>query len=354
MCAMMNLLLLILSLYLKNEELKNTYPNWLAIKNEILRYGCHLFGFTGIHKPARSFAERRRVVSVFELVHWGVEAVPNMFDYHALTMNEPRDSPHKRQQFVIMCALMFGIFAYTTITAGVWSPIDIKLGKFPGGEFVYKSTKRDSSACSSLEERICLDLDIKANEKEDRIFSIFLDDPSIVTRGRSRRFASGFLSRLKEDNVLKNKLLAMNPSIQPPTKAEVIDLPALDLWERLRYKQASLPAAKAAVVHHPSTNGFVSDMLFSLRILPQLRKFATEKQLEAGTKTPAVSVISTCSIKDSMCTYYAPIEKGARFLLGQEPTEVYAKTLPPRPLFGFKRMKRWVRHTFGYSLSDEL
>jgi hypothetical protein len=342
-CHLRNLLLLNLSLYPINEELKNTYPNSLAIKNKILRYGL-----------AFTFAEGRRFVIVCELVHWGAEAVPNMFDYHALTMNEPRDSPHKRQQFVIMCALMSGIFAYTTITAGVWSPIDIKVGKFPGGEYVYKSTKRDFSASSGLEERICLDLDIKANEKEDRIFSIFLDDPNIVTRGRSRRFASGFLSRLKGDSALKNKLLAMNPSIQPPTKAEVIDLPATELWERLRYKQTSLPAANAAVVHHPTTNGFVSDMLFSLRILPQLRKFATEKQLQAGTKTPTVTVISTCSIKDSMCTHYAPIEKGTRFLLGQEPMEIYVKTLPPTRIFGFKRMKRWVRHTFGYSLSDEL
>lgn len=258
-------------------------------------------------------------------------------------MNEPRNSPAKRQQFLIICTIMVGMFAYTTIMAGVWSPIRIIDGKFPGGDFVYKSTKRDYSANGALEEIVCIDLGIKEKVKEDRVFTLFLDEPAKIADARNHRFASGFLGNKKGDRGLQDKLLARNESIKPPSKSEMVDISAHALFRRLRYKQHHLPNAKAAVVYHPFTNGFVSSLLLAHRIIPKLRKYATEKQKEAGIKSPTVTVITTCSVKDSMCTHYAPLEKGTQFLLGQPTMESYIATLPPRSYFDFTEFQRWVR-----------
>lgn len=280
-------------------------------------------------------------------------------NYHELTMNEPRDSPHRRQQFLVICTIMAGCFVYSTIMAGILKSVNITEGKFPGGDFVYKSAKRDYAAAQSLEEQVANDLGIKPRDKEDKIYTIFLDHPGTVASGREQRFASGFLSKNKSDRSLKDKLVAMNPTIQPPTKLEVMDLSVFALWPRLRYKEKSLPAAKAAVVYFPNTNGFVSSLMFTTRILPALRKYATEKQKAAGIKSPSVTIISTCSMKDEMCTHYAPLEKGDSFLLGQPRMEDYVKTLPAGKLFDVAELSRMVRRSsiaryFGISRSDEL
>jgi hypothetical protein len=59
-----------------------------------------------------------------------------------MTMNEPRDSPARRQQFLVICTVMAGMFTHSTVTAGAFSSLGIKEGVFPGGTFVYKSASR--------------------------------------------------------------------------------------------------------------------------------------------------------------------------------------------------------------------
>lgn len=57
-------------------------------------------------------------------------------------MNEARDSPARRKQFLVICTVMAGMFAHSIMTAGAFNSIDIKEGIFPGGFFVYKFAKR--------------------------------------------------------------------------------------------------------------------------------------------------------------------------------------------------------------------
>lgn len=65
-----------------------------------------------------------------------------LMNYHELTMNEPRDSPARRKQFLVICTVMGGMFLHSIMTAGAFNSIDIKEGIFPGGTFVYKFAKR--------------------------------------------------------------------------------------------------------------------------------------------------------------------------------------------------------------------
>lgn len=65
-----------------------------------------------------------------------------LMNYHELTMNEPRDSPARRKQFLVICTVMAGMFTHGVMTAGAFNSMDIKEGIFPGGHFVYKYAKR--------------------------------------------------------------------------------------------------------------------------------------------------------------------------------------------------------------------
>jgi hypothetical protein len=55
-----------------------------------------------------------------------------ILNYHEMTMNEPRDSPARRQQFKVICTIMAGMFIHSVITAGAFMTIHIKEGVFPG------------------------------------------------------------------------------------------------------------------------------------------------------------------------------------------------------------------------------
>jgi hypothetical protein len=276
-----------------------------------------------------------------------------MLDYHHLTMDEPRDSPQKTYQFRAVSAIMIVLFFYMTIPAGLFHGVKITEGKFPGGTLIYKSAKRDYVASLGLETSIGEDIGMSREDFEDKLYTIFLDDTWKVNSGRAHRFASGFLSRNnKPDRVLQDTLLAMNPSIQPPTRLELEDLPADELWPRLRYKKQSLPAAQAAIVNFPSTNGFVSSLMFTFRILPALRKYAAEKQLARGKKYASVTIITTCSVRNQMCTHYAPIENSEPFLLGQPRTEEYVKNLPVSESLDWKRGYSLLIKMFGWNTSS--
>ena len=119
-----------------------------------------------------------------------------MLDYHALTIDEPKDSPQRKYQFRVTCAIMIIGFFFISIPAGLFVPIKITEGTFPGGTFIYKSTKRDYVASTALELYIGTE-DLKLDYRhdfEDRMYSIYLDDLKLVNQGRAQRFASGYLS----------------------------------------------------------------------------------------------------------------------------------------------------------------
>jgi hypothetical protein len=267
-----------------------------------------------------------------------------MMDYHQMTIDEPRDSPARKLQFRVTCVIMIVGFLFMTIPAGILSSIKINEGTFPGGTFVYKSTKRDYVASGGLELYVGENLMMNPKDFEDRIYTVYLDDLTKVKYGRAQRFASGFLSNnSKSDRKMEESLTSVNSSIEPLNRLELKTLPAEDLWPRIRYKKASLPKVKAAIVNFPSTHGFVSSLMFQFFISPALRRYATEKQLTGGRKKKAsVAIITTCSIKNQMCTHYAPIEKAEPFLLGQLNSDEYAKTLPIEKKLDFQSVYDFV------------
>lgn len=238
-------------------------------------------------------------------------------------MNEPKNSPAKRKQFLVICTIMGSFFIHSVWTSGLLLPVKIESSgeTFPGGEFVYKFTNRDYAASASLEESIGEDMDpiMRPWSFADAMYSLYLDDPNLLG-GRKLRFASGYLVTNKSGKKIKKQLLAKNSQIKPPTEDDIENLPALDFWKRLSYKSVNLPKVSAAVAQFPFTNGFVSAMVTSWKVIPALRKYAEEHNVKPV-------VITTCSIDDGMCTHYLPLKKTKPFHLGHPEMNEYVKGL---------------------------
>lgn len=193
-------------------------------------------------------------------------------NYHELTMTESKDSPARRKQFKIICAVMAGCTVYSVMTSGVLRPVVVSTGSFPGGEYIYRYTGRDYAAVNSLTEAVAKDLGMKERDHGDTLYSLFLDDPLAVS-GRNQRFASGIL--LNDDTVTtkhennqerKTVLMEINDGIIDPTEKEIKELAAYELWPRLKYQTQPLPKTKAAVVRFKFSNGFVSALVHSYKV----------------------------------------------------------------------------------------
>ncbi|KAL7571772.1 hypothetical protein ACA910_002863 [Epithemia clementina (nom. ined.)] len=250
-------------------------------------------------------------------------------NYHELTIDEPRDSPARRQQFLVICTVMVAIFAHTIFQSDCLASVKIEETMFQGGTFVYKETKRDYAASASLEEYIGRrQLGLKTREFADKIYTIYLDDPRALG-GRQQRFASGVLYKNNEvDEEQMNFLLSKNKDVVPPTSEELLDLGALELWPKLEYKVAELPSSRAASVQFTYTGGFVSAIVLSMRIIPALRQYVAQRQSESDNEQCSpITVISTCSISEQVCTHYAPLTNGQEFLLGHPDHHAYLKEL---------------------------
>lgn len=192
-----------------------------------------------------------------------------MLNYHELTVDESRDSPARRKQFVVICSVIIFFTVYAILTSGLLLPLDVQVASFPGGEFVYKTTGRDYAASMSLLRTVAEDLKIKEKDYEDIMYNLYLDDPLKVS-GRKQRFASGILLKDKEEESnnqeRKRILMAKNNQKTDLTPQEIVELPAVELWERLRYHTQDLPKVKAVVLQFPFTNGFVSALVHSYKV----------------------------------------------------------------------------------------
>jgi len=239
---------------------------------------------------------------------------------------------------LIICTVMAAVFVHAVLTAGALLPLNIEDGIFPGGDFVYKFSKRDYAASMSMQESIGKDIDMKPKESADKLYTVYLDDPNRM-RGRRQRFAAGYLVTDKEGKKIKKELMDKNAEIKPPSPEDIIELPAFQLWPRLKYETTSLPSVNCAVVNFPFTNGFVSAMIHSWKVIPALRKYAQEH----AAKGSPVSVVTTCSIPEGVCTHYAPLYQGKRFLLAEPDMETYLEELGPEPMLDWKGMKNMLR-----------
>jgi hypothetical protein len=204
-------------------------------------------------------------------------------------------------------------------------------------------TQRDYAASGSLQEAVGDDMDLPPKFFADKIYTVYLDDPQRMG-GRRQRFASGYLVTDKKGKAVKAKLMARNESRKPaPTDDDLAQLAAHSLWPRLPYQHQSLPRVKAAVVQFPFTNGFVSSLILSIKVIPALRRYAQQH----SAKGSPITVVSTCSIPDEMCTHYAPLSQGKKFLLGRPDMETYLKELGPEPFLsldwkGVQRMCQMI------------
>lgn len=230
-------------------------------------------------------------------------------------------------------------------------------GIFPSGDFVYKLAQRDYAASMSLVETIAHDVATvrhspSADDFADVLYTIYLDDPR-VAGGSQQRFASGYLATIADDEltfprtqykVYQQQLLAVNDNIQPATEPEQSELPVRELWKRLPYQYADLPSVNAAVVQFPFTDGFVSALIHSWKVIPALREYAS-KQAREGSP---VVVITTCSKKQSMCTHYAPLAEGKQFLLGQPDTEMWSEAIGAEPMIDWDGVRKSFNLMFPF------
>jgi hypothetical protein len=194
-----------------------------------------------------------------------------LLNYHEMTMNEPRNSPARQKQFLVICTVMAAMFAHSCMTSGLFMPLDINThnGVFPGGFYTYKSANRDYAAAMSLHKTIRQDLDFKSEYGgDDLVYHIYLDDPTQLG-GRRQRWTSGIL--VGEDQTAKEqmeKLLSKNDAIyaNPLTADDYEQFAATELWPRLPYDSADLESVDALVLNFPFTNGFVSSLVLSYRV----------------------------------------------------------------------------------------
>ena len=232
-------------------------------------------------------------------------------------------------------------FMYSFITSGGFSPIEIEDGEFPGGTFVFKRAKRDYAASMGLARFVGKEAGIKAKQHADVLYTFYLDDPRIVMGGRQQRFAAGLLATEGDEQI--NQLLSKNPEIQEFTEEEFIELSAAELWPKIKYEKESLPKTKAAVIQFPFTNGFISALMLTWRIIPALRHHVEQ----TNGDIPAV-VITTCSVDDQMCTHYAPLSTDGAFLLGQPECKEYATILGESDLFDFSQTIVFLKKVFPF------
>jgi hypothetical protein len=200
-----------------------------------------------------------------------------ILNYHEMTMNEPRNSPAKRQQFLVICTVMVAMFVYSAVTSGALLSIDPVQGVFPGGNYIYKSAARDYAASPSLARHIRKeDLQFTGPESvgDELMYYLFLDDPSRMG-GRRQRFMTGMLmgtvigeEQEEKEQEYMETLLSKNPALlaKPLQKEDYVELSAMELWARLPYETADLPSVDALVLHFPFTNGFVSALILGYKV----------------------------------------------------------------------------------------
>jgi len=262
-------------------------------------------------------------------------------NYHEMTMNEPRDSPQRRKQFLVISAIMTGLFLNAGLNAGALSTLTIETGTFPGGEFVYKTLIKDYAASAGTLRTVTSDLDIVEDgtqslqseisdtetielDTADLMYSVYLDDERIVPGGKTR-FAAGALlqkSMLRgsplNPSEMKKTLLDLNDSIMEKAGGKT-GIDGAHSTE-IPYEVGNLPKVEAAVAQHPYTGGAWSAVLQSKKIVPRLRKHYEETN---GVDGGGGVVISTCSAKQRMCTFYMPLTKQDKFYMGKPSTAEY-------------------------------
>lgn len=247
-----------------------------------------------------------------------------------LPFNMPFNLQSKGNQLLAVGSLLSALILHTFVSAGGFQRIEVQPGIFPGGDFAYKFAKRDYAAAPSLVESVANDARLPSRDMADRLYTVYFDDPSGLN-GHAQRFAAGYLATDKETRKMHKKLMDKTKGVELSDK-EKEDMPVQDVWARQGYESETLPSVNCGVLHFPHTNGIASALLLQSKVIPALRKYASEHIKDRkGAYGVGPIVISTCSVRQEMCTHYVPLYKTPRFHLGGRPdSDTYRKSLKSR------------------------
>ncbi|KAG7356767.1 hypothetical protein IV203_001453 [Nitzschia inconspicua] len=290
-------------------------------------------------------------------------------------MNEPRDSPARRQQFLVICSVMAAAFAYTAMTSGIFMSVQATEGPFPGGNYCYKFAVRDYAASMGYGRRISEDwawatldakekgnvMKLEPEEKaqfkklkkslDGKLYHIYLDD-TWKMGGTRLRFMSGLLvsdaDKAEYCDVLMEKNEEIERHARKNQRIHQNDKTAGDIFSETLYEYVDLPSVDSLVVQFPFTDGFVSSLIFSYKILPAMRKMIVEK----GGPDSIPVVISQCDRKQQMCSHYAPLVQSKDFLMGLPTTEEHLAALGPESFLDWEHLKGGARKILPGSLKE--
>jgi len=208
-----------------------------------------------------------------------------MMNYHELTMEEAKDSPAKKKQFLVISVI--GIFCIVTglVSAGLFAPVIITEGTFPGGEFMYKSKTKDYATSMALfrESSKLFKVDGLNRMWGDFLFGVFHDDPANVPGGSTRYSVGPIFDKAAKEKY--QKLLLKRQS------------------KFATWRTSNLPEVPAAISHFPWSNGFFASLIQQKLVLPKLLSYAKGK----GVEYPVI--VFTCSEqgKDFTKIYLLPM-----------------------------------------------
>mmetsp|Transcript_47601 Transcript_47601/g.54973 ORF Transcript_47601/g.54973 Transcript_47601/m.54973 type:complete len:312 (-) Transcript_47601:375-1310(-) len=289
-----------------------------------------------------------------------------VLNYHELTMNEPRDSPARRQQFLVICSIIATWFLYSLYISGILVIIDPVEMSFPGGNFCYKFVARDYVASMGFGRRIRKNIydilpsdDVDAKERkitkkkknkliEEMVYHVYLDDPQLVG-GAKTRWLSGVLVSDVEKAKYCDPLFDNNPKIERLALLHEDELErekkASDVFEQTIYQHVILPSVNSLAFKFPFTNGFLSGLVLSYKIIPEMRILAVEK----GESGNIPVIISQCSEEDGTCIHYVPLVEGGDFLVGNPPMDQYLKSILDESFEIWESMQSGMRMIFPFT-----
>ena len=238
-----------------------------------------------------------------------------LMNYHEMTMNERKDSPQRRYQFIVICMVITFGFTYSVYISGVLLTIQPFETKFPGGTFCYKDITRDYAASLGLSRRLAKEMlepfpevksddnddeqkkALKARKKmiQDKVYNIYLDNPEDIG-GYSQRFMIGALtSGGAERKSYCDPLFDKNPTIARNKKLHAhepaSEKSAGDLFNEAVYQSVTLPSVNSVAIKFTFSDGFSSALVLSYKVRliiyfaqfsPPTMTFAESKNFESS------------------------------------------------------------------------
>ena len=278
------------------------------------------------------------------------------------------------KQNLIACLLLSAYTIHSALDAGIFIPLTIISSSssaggeggaeadvhfFPGGTFVYKFMTKDYfasygtlrvivsdlAALSSVENETTvvregqqLPRDDDDSLYDDRMYTIYMDDATLVPGGKTR-FASGILLPTETNDsssVTAVKLLSMNERIAATAAEQTMknNGDGATMSKNVQYQIGTLPSQiqvkeGMAVATHRFTGGVWSALLQTYKIIPKLKTYYQEYSSSSSSADGGeeeernLIVITKCSVSQKICTYYVPLNNVTLFYINHITTEEY-------------------------------